>query len=139
MSTNDTQPTEQPTMELTTDAYDKLYLHRQDDETLAETLERLLQLVPHPRDVRGGSARLTRSNCVIERIKDEDGLMMTLYYPSLEKLADANPNRIRRADESGYRTAANILQALETSARETGVPDHAETLEQAREIVEMHL
>lgn len=68
--------------------HDFLLLHKQEDETMEETLERLLGVLPAPRET-GGSLGLTEEPLVLERLPDEDGEISTRAYDSAAALRQA--------------------------------------------------
>lgn len=71
-------------IELPSGVYDLLLSYQADDEEIAETLERVMKIVPHPARLPDGVDRheVEEERFVIERQKDIDGLLDTYTYDS---------------------------------------------------------
>jgi len=87
-------------IELSDDSLEVLIAHQQDDETLSETLNRLLSVVPHPvtlQDAGLDTEDYTDGRWVLSRWPDEDGLP--------EQHAYSDPRKFVKswAEATGYR------------------------------------
>lgn len=72
------------TVQLSGDVHDLLLSYQREDEDLGETLDRVMQLVPHPVRLpdRVDPGEVENERLVIERQYDEDRYLDTFVYES---------------------------------------------------------